>query len=167
MIALKLTRLGPFMGRLLSSDCFDSFLLEEAVISMAVTLTLDGHLNRAFYPDEVWNDPSQRPCDLSAWSAVRPLCHEFIKGKQAPAGFRFVLHLRPDLIPAVLEKGGATIPSSSLRALLLTIRYDGAQASIVTGVSTHSFTMDRSADAVWDKAVQKFLDARGIEYDLL
>ena len=167
MIALHITRLGPFVGKLLSSDCFDSFLLEEGSVSMAATLTVDGHLNRAFYTEETWNDPAVRAYDMAPWGTLRPLFHEFIKGKQAPASFRFVLHLRPDRIPALLTQGGATIAPAEIRALLITVRYDGEKATVVTGVSTHAFTMDKSADAVWDKAVQKFFSARGIAYETM
>lgn len=167
MIALKITKLGTFMGKLLSSDCFDSFLLEEASISMGITMKLDGRLNRSFYTNEEWELLSSRGYDLTPWKNVRPLCHEFIKGKKAPAAFQIVLHLNPDAIPALLEKGGAQIDPAQVRALLIGIRYDGTGASVTTGVSTHTFTMDKSADAVWDQAVQQFFTAREIAYEVL
>ncbi len=167
MIALKITKLGAFMGKLLSSDCFDSFLLEEASVSMGITMQLDGHLNRSFYTKEEWEVLSGRGYDLTPWKNVRPLCHEFIKGKKAPAAFHIVLHLNPEAIPSLLEKGGAQIPPEQIRALLIGIRYDGTGAVVTTGVSTHTFTLDKSADGVWDQAVQHFFTAREISYEVL
>ena len=38
------------MNHLLVADTFDPFLLEEATISTALTVTIDGHINKDFYP---------------------------------------------------------------------------------------------------------------------
>ena len=64
MVSFTIHNVGPFMSKLLSSDCFDSFLLEEAVIRMAVTYTIDGHLNKDFLESDADADPVdpvQRP----------------------------------------------------------------------------------------------------------
>ena len=53
MIALKIVKNGSFMSKILAGDAFDSFLLEEARIRMAVTWDIDGHLNEQFYPADV------------------------------------------------------------------------------------------------------------------
>ena len=42
MRAFKITETGNFMTKLLSGGSFDSFLLEEASLSMQVTWILDG-----------------------------------------------------------------------------------------------------------------------------
>ena len=46
MKAFKITETGNFMTKLLSGRTFDSFLLEEASLSMQVTWILDGKINR-------------------------------------------------------------------------------------------------------------------------
>ena len=48
MIALQIENTGSFMSKLLRSECFDLFLLEEAVIRKAATWKIDGHMNHAF-----------------------------------------------------------------------------------------------------------------------
>ena len=48
MIALKIVKNGSFMSKILAGEAFDSFLLEEARISMAVTWDIAGHLNEQF-----------------------------------------------------------------------------------------------------------------------
>jgi hypothetical protein len=196
MIHLQAEQLGTFMGKLFSSDSFDSFLLEEASIRTAVTWDLDGHLNKDFYTAEEWDDKTARPWDLLPWSEVRPLCRELIKGKKAPVSFRFVLQLKPEYLSKTLHAGAKSVsdmsaaarptadsgtksasdmsaaarptadsgtPSSlPVSALLLNIRYDGSAASILTGISYSTFTLDKSAEALWDKTVIRFLESREI-----
>ena len=82
MISRKITELKHFMTRLLASDCFDSFLLEQAIITTYNTFTIDGHLERNFYTSEEWEDPSLCPYDLSCWADIRPICFSLIKGKK-------------------------------------------------------------------------------------
>ena len=52
MRAFKITETGNFMTKLLSGGSFDSFLLEEASLSMQITWVLDGRINRSFYSNE-------------------------------------------------------------------------------------------------------------------
>ena len=80
MIALKITNIKQFMGKLLGSETFDSFLLEEASISTYNTFFIDGHQNKDFYTTEEWNDQDIRPYDFSMWKTLRPLCFDLIKG---------------------------------------------------------------------------------------
>lgn len=48
MIALQIKEIKSFMGKLLGTECFDSFLLEEAVITTYNTFRIDGRINREF-----------------------------------------------------------------------------------------------------------------------
>lgn len=47
MLALRFTQTKNFMERLLLSPAFDRFLLSEASITTAATVSIDGH----FHPD--------------------------------------------------------------------------------------------------------------------
>ena len=167
MIALKIKKTGPFMAKLLGEDTFDLFLLEQAQIQMAVTWEIDGHLNRKFYDPETWEDPSLRPYDLMEWKKIRPHCYNIIRGKQTPAGFLFVLRLRPDLKEAMLEKAGQGQMKAFVSAFLINIRYQDGNVQIVTGTSYSSFTLDKSAGELWDKAFVRFLTGKKIDFDLL
>ena len=135
MIALKIVKNGSFMSKILAGDAFDSFLLEEARIRMAVTWDIDGHLNEQFYPADVWKDPEQRPYDRTQWKEIRPYIYDIIKGKQAPS--------------------------------LITVRFSDSVMTIVTGTAYKSFTLDKSADTLWDKSLQKFLISRQIDFELM
>lgn len=47
MISIELTDTKDFMNKLLRTEIFDNFLLQEAVITKAASYVIDGHLQRA------------------------------------------------------------------------------------------------------------------------
>ena len=73
--------------------------------------------------------------------------------------------MQPDKAAAMLEK--AQVDASVIKALVLNIRYDGEKTVLTTGSAYQVFTMDKSADAAWDKALKKYLDMKGISYEEL
>jgi hypothetical protein len=167
MIALKITNIKQFMGKLLAGEDFDSFLLEEAAISTYNTFTIDGHQNREFYSNEEWEDAQLRPYDFSTWKAIRPICFELIKGKHTPCRFHFVLHLMPEYTASILQKGETAVTPEQVKSFVLNIRYDGTSLTLVTGTAFHTFLPDKTPDSLWDKAIRQFLDKRGIGYEEL
>ena len=167
MTAFAIHNIGSFMSKLLSSDCFDAFLLEEAVIRMAVTYTVDGHLNRNFYESGVWDDPTQRPFLMQPWSEARGICREMIRGKRAPASLRITLQLKPNAMAATLSSGKDLEPGTAeaVGALAVNIRLDDAGLRLITGVSWKSFSPDRSPEKLWDRTMERFLTSKGIEFE--
>lgn len=166
MKAYKITSMKNFMSRLLASDAFDCFLLEEAVISTANTYTIDGRINPDFF--SVAEEGSEMPAySFRPWSEIKGLCFDLIKGKRTPLFFRFVLHLMPEKARAMLEKEGCGTDPSQIKALVLTVRYDGSIAVLTTGISFHSFVPSKEPDAIWDRALAKYLAGRGIEFEEL
>jgi len=166
MTALQITSMKNFMSRLLTTDAFDCFLLEEAVISTANTYTIDGHINRDFFYSEE-RTPEPFSYDFRPWSEIRELCFNLIKGKRTPLFFRFVLHLMPEKAAALFEKEECNIDPSQIKALVLNIRYDGSKAILTTGTSFHSFVLSKEPDVIWDKALVKYLNEKGIGYEEL
>ena len=167
MIALKITNVKQFMGKLLASEAFDAFLLEEASISTYNTFLIDGHQNRDFYTSEEWEDKEIRPYDFTTWKQIRPICYSLIKGTKTPSAFKFILHLMPDCLASVLKEQDTTVAPQQIKALVLTVKYDGTTLTLITGTSFHTFIMDKSVDALWDNAVKGFLNKREISYEEL
>ena len=165
MQALKITNVKQFMSKLLASEAFDVFMLEEASISTYNTFIIDGHQNKDFYSTEEWEDKEIRPYDFSAWKQVRPICYSLIKGSRTPSAFKFILHLIPEHVQAVLEKSDTNVMSDQLKALVITIKYDGTTLTLITGTSFHTFVMDKSVESLWDSAIKQFLNKREIEYE--
>lgn len=167
MIALKITNVKQFMGKLLASEEFDSFMLEEAAISTYNTFMIDGHQNRNFYTTEEWEDKEMRPYDFTAWKQIRPICFSLIKGTHTPSAFKFILHLIPDYTASILKNGDTSVTPQQIKALVLTVKYDGTVLTLITGISFHTFIMDKTVDVLWDNAIKQFLDKRGINYEEL
>lgn len=165
MIALKITNIKQFMGKLLGSEDFDSFLLEEAAISTYNTFYIDGHQNRDFYTAEEWENEEVRPYDFSTWKTIRPICFDLIKGTHTPIAFRFVLHLMPKYAGSILRDGETAVTPQQVKAFVLNIKYDGTDLTLVTGTAFHTFLPDKTPDVLWDKAVRQFLAKKEIAYE--
>lgn len=167
MIALQIKSMKHFMHALLNTETFDIFLLEEATISTANTYQIDGHLNEAFYTAEEWSDAAIRPYEFSSWKEMRSLCFELIKGTRTPIGFKFVLHLCPEYIKGVFKDEDALLSLELLKALVLTIKYSNGSLTLVTGISFHSFVPTKEPEKLWDQALKRFLEKKGLEYEAL
>lgn len=165
MTALQIKDVKHFMGRLLGTELFDSFLLEEAVISTYNTFTIDGRLNRSFFSCDEWEDPQVRPYEFSPWKSMRPILFELIRGKRAPGSFRITLHLMPQYTKGILKPDQTTVTADQVKALVLTCRFDENGLFLLTGTSLHTFLPDKSADKLWDRAVKSFLDRKEVEYE--
>lgn len=166
MTAYKITELKKFMGKLLATDCFDTFLLKEAVITTYNTFTIDGHLEKGFFPTEEWEDPSIRPYELSCWSDIRPICFSLIRGKKTPTGMKFVLHVKPDIREKLIAGSEVNIPAGYVKDFVLTIRYDGLTMTCITGVSFSGFLPDKTPEKLWDEAFGRFLVKREISFEM-
>ena len=96
----NISDLKDFMNKLLLSDTFDYFLLEEGTIITANGFQIDGRVRKEFYTKEEQEDENLCPYEFSLWKDIRPLCFQLIKGKRTPLSFKFVLLL----MPAHMEK---------------------------------------------------------------
>ena len=165
MRAYKITETGNFMTKLLSGRTFDSFLLEEASLSIKTTWILDGKINRNFYSSEEWEDETNHPFPLISWGEVRGHMRELIRGKKAPASLSIVLELRPDMMEQLLADEGYPRLMDNIGAMVLNIRYDGSEVTLVTGIALKSFTLDRNAERIWDEAMGRFLASCEIGFE--
>ncbi len=156
-----------FMNHLLVADTFDNFLMAEATISTANIYQIDGHINKEFFSTEALNEPTAFPYEFSLWKDMKPLCFNLIKGKRTPLFFKFVLHLKPEQVGKLMAAGNCNITAEQIKALVLTIKYDGTHAILTTGSAFHTFLMSKEPDALWDKSLQQFLARKGIDYEIL
>lgn len=165
MILCKITDLKDFMGKLLNTDCFDSFLLGEAILHTGNSFVIDGHVNFDFYTEEERQDPQIVPYDFVEWKASRSVCFELIKGKRTPTSFQFVFYLKPEAMKQVLEHAGYS--DAVVRQMVLNIKYDSNGLTLTTGIAYHVFTMDKQPDTLWDNAARKFLLKKEISFEEL
>ena len=167
MLALQISSTKSFMNHLLVADTFDNFLMAEATVSTAHTYQIDGHINKDFFSSDSAEELPSMPYDFSEWKDMKPLCFNLIKGKRTPLFFKFVLHLRPESVGKLLAAANCNIPAEQIKALVLTIKYDGSQVVLTTGSAFHTFVMSKEPDNIWDKALQQFLARKNIDYDFL
>lgn len=162
MLALQITSLKTFMSAMLTGDLFDSFLLEEASISTAATYTIDGRVNRDFFPPEERADKELHPYEFAGWQDMKSICFDLIKGKHTPLRFNFVLQLIPSYTVSILEKGGSSVSPNLIKAFVLNIRFDGEKILLYTGTSYTTFLADKEPERLWDAAFKQFLFKKGI-----
>ncbi len=165
MIALKILKQKNFMAKLLTTELFDNFLVEEVTIDTFNTFTIDGRINKEFFknseePIEALNS------EFSTWSRIRPIALSLIKGKQTPLGFKFILHLSETDKLTLLQDADMDISPDQI-SLGINLRFSQGEVIITTGVSYNIFTLDKSAEKAWDEYIPSFLESNGIEADLL
>ena len=85
MLALELTDIRDFMNKLLRSEIFDHFLLQEGVITSAASYVIDGHINKGFYSAEELEELGLADCTCLPYSMLRTQCFDLIKGKKTPS----------------------------------------------------------------------------------
>lgn len=165
MLAIRIKDVKSFMAKLLSADIFDSFLLEEAQIHTFNTFTIDGHQNREFYTKEELEDPECFPYEYSQWKDIKGICYQLIKGKKVPSFMKIILHKKPEEAYTLLEEGGALEFVDTLKAFVVTIKFDCHGLMLTTGTSFTTFIMDKTPDLLWDNAFGKFLGMQGIDFE--
>ncbi len=166
MISIKIKQQKNFMAKLLTTEMFDDFLVEEATVETFNTFTIDGRIHKEFYKDATI-EPDQIPDgDFSSWGKLRPTCLELIKGKQTPLGFKFVLHCSDSMKERILSGVDMDISPGQIN-LGIIIKLSQGQILINSGISLNIFTLDKSAEKAWDEFIPSFLESNGIETDMM
>ena len=165
MKAYRIKDVKNFMGKLLGSESFDSFLLAEGTIATYNTFIIDGHMVKEFFTGDVNDDNNLPPYEFSEWKTMRSLCFDLIKGKRTPVNFKLVLHLKPEIISQILEKGDSAVSASDVKAFVLNIKYDGSVLTCITATAFHSFLPDKTPDRQWDEYVTLFLASKAIDFE--
>lgn len=153
-----------FMKALLMESVFDSFAFEEADITTYNHFYIDGHLVPAFYEQDNQdlaldesNTVSTTRQEFSVWENIRPICFQLMKGKRLPVQFKIVLHAPQDIVNTLLADETCSVSNDLLKALVITIKFNGSSTSCVSATAFYSFVMDKSMDLLWDQWLSKFI----------
>lgn len=167
MIAFEIKVTKDFMNSLLRSEQFDSFLVEETVITTFNTFHIDGHLVKDFYSSEEWEELENSPKStvFSSWNDIRPVCFQLIKGKKTPVSFKVVLHAAPPLVEKIAANPECGVAANLIRSLVLNIRYDAGKVTCITGSAFTTFVMDKSIDKLWDAYVRQLLSSLNLDFE--
>lgn len=161
MLALQITSTKQFMNLLLTSDCFSSFLLESASITTFNTFHIDGRIHPEFYE----NDTEKTKYSFSNYLDLQEHLFFVVKGNRTPLQMKLTLLLNPDSMEKLLLTNACTVPKEMLSGFALNIKYNGEKIVLTTAISYEGFTMDKSAEPIWDNALKKFLSAKEIQFE--
>lgn len=168
MIALSMTDVKKTMQTLLMATTFDSFLVQEIVITKDVTLALDGHIHPAFYTsEEIAADPSLTESEYATYKSMRNVIASFIQGSKTPLSFKFILHAPASYLKNLTSNPAFTGDPADIKALILTFRFEQGKLTCLTGTAYQTFTLDKSIDELWDKAICKSFDKIEIPFQQL
>lgn len=167
MNALEIKVTKDIMNALLAADKFDSFLVEEAVITTFNTFHIDGHVVKEFFTKEELAELecAGKSADFSCWKEIRPVCFQLIKGKKTPVSFKVVLHAAPELAEKIAANPDCGVAANLIRSLVLSVRYDNGRVTCITGSAFTTFVMDKSVDKLWDFYVRQFLSGLGLDFE--
>lgn len=167
MKAFLLTEQKQFMNQLLRSELFDHFLISEATIQGAISYSIDGHINRAFYDSDELEMIGISDFEYLPFAQFRPVCFELIKGKHTPLYMKFVLLLSPENAKNVIASSQTGFTPEDIGAIFMNITFKDERLILTTGVSYRTFTPDHSFDEAWDQLTARFLSKNGILFDTL
>lgn len=165
MIALELTDIKDFMNKLLRSEVFDHFLLQEAMITSSATYTINGQITKGFYSDEEIQELHLEGCRFLPFSMLKGNCFDLIKGKKTPSAFRFVFLLSPTNMEKTIASVGSSYKASDITGMYINLKYQNQLLSLTTGIAYNVFSTDKTLENEWDKMVVKFLKQHEIAFE--
>jgi len=165
MLALQITSKKQFMNQLLTTDCFSSFLLESAFVTTYNTFHIDGRIHPEFYSNESEEYIEKTKYKFSKYLDLQEHLYFVIKGNRTPLQMKLSLLLNPDSMEKLLLSNSCTVPKEMIAGFVLNIKYDGEKILLTTAISYEGFTMDKSAEPIWDNAFKKFLSAKEIHFE--
>ena len=166
MIALKINNKKDFMSKLLVSELFDDFLVEEASIDTFVTFSIDGRIHGDFYKNDADYSEDKITSDLTFWSELRQICFDLIKGKRTPLGFKFVFHAGSNVKNNILSETASGFTEDQV-SLGLTIKFHNGDVVLTTGTAYSFFSLDKTIEKAWDEFIPSFLEKSGISCEIL
>lgn len=147
MQSFDISNRKEFMAKLLKSDLFDNFEVREVTIHVSFKMILDGKRNKAYFQD-VHEDSEKVYSDYLTWGEVRKHVYELMLGTKLPTYFKIILSTS-------IEKTQQLSPNVS--TFYLNITFKDNQTTCTTGTAYSEFTLDQSADHLWDDRIKNFL----------
>ena len=167
MIALELVDVKDFMNKLLRTEVFDHFLLQEATIINGASFVIDGHIKKELYTESELDEMGLTGYSAFPFSMVRTQCFDLMKGKRTPAYFKIVFSLSPENLANTLRQLNSSYKPEDLSGIFVNIKYQNQLLTLTTGVSYRIFSTDKDLDFQWDELVKKFLKKQEIPFEEL
>ena len=159
MLSIQIDDLKKMTGLLFSEDAFDKFETYSVLLKTAYTTAIDGTQVPETDSDE---NAQSTSAEYVLWRDVRPVVYRQLQGKTLPKYFKIVLKTQKNVTEYIREKSGFN--ETGISSFSMNITYQKNELSLTTGVSYTGFTLDKSAEAHWDKTVRSFLDDKEVKY---
>ena len=160
MLSLKITDIKTFAEHLFVKDTFDKFHLHSAAFKTAFYTEIDG---RRITEQTEGSEETAPEDDAVLWKDVRRAAFELIRGDRLPLFFRITLKASRSAGRYYKEKSG--LQNAGITSLAINLNYQNDVLTLTTGVSYDGFTLDKSAEKLWDADVKGFLDKTGISFE--
>jgi hypothetical protein len=146
MIALKIPgqEMKTLMHHLLKEETFDVFEVRDVSIRSFIQFDVHGLL---FEEAESDDETAAERRKFALWRDVRPYIFNIIKGAKRPRGMKFVFSLPSN-------KAKEITPLAAV--LFLNLSFDNGELLITSGLTKKEFSLDKSADQLWDEAIRRF-----------
>ncbi|MCR4610754.1 MAG: DUF5721 family protein [Lachnospiraceae bacterium] len=163
MVTLRITDVKKCMNELLCKDTFDFFLLQEATINTYASFSIDGHRLDDYYSKEELEAMDDEDVLLS-YEMFRNHFFEIIKGKKVPLSFKIILSLPKRIVAQLINASELNYQAKDAN-LVAIFKYSEGELTVTSGVGFSEFIMDKSLEKEFDKWLQNFLNAAGIDND--
>ena len=147
MQSFDITNRKEFMAKLLKSDLFDSFEVREVISHTAFKLVIDGKRNMDYF-NNIQNDSDAMYSQYLSWGELRKHVYELMQGHKLPTYFKIILSTNVDKTVQL---------STDASTFYLNISFRDNQITCSTGTAYKTFTLDKSADQIWDERIKQFL----------
>lgn len=155
MILFHINDIKKVTTALFINNIFDNFLLVEGNVTTFATFSISGKLNKEYFSQQE-SVPSE---EYSTWENVKPIFFQIIKGKNLPINFKIVLALNPNIIHTISD-------NALISGMYLNIKFENNNLTITTGISHHSFSLDKSGEEAWDSYIKDFLTKNELSFDI-
>ena len=164
MIAFEIKEQKKFMEKLLCTNMFHHFLLEEAVIHSAAAYTIDGHINRAFYNGNETELTPLSGLDCLPFSMLQKQVFSMISGAHTPTAFKLIFSLSPQTMENTVRSLDTAFTVHDINGLYLNLHFKEGRLIATPAVSYCSFSLDRSLEKGWEKLVRLFLSKNEVPF---
>lgn len=154
----RILDIKSFMNTLLTTECFDTFLVSEIKVQGKYSAVIDGHI-----PEEIQKEEELEP--LIPYGQVRTVCYDMMIGKRVPQKFRFVFVAEKQRKEQMLERLGEAGQRVGVRQLLINIFFHHGELYVTTGVNLEQFILDKTIEWEWENYVLELWKSLGIPWE--
>ncbi|MGL4790489.1 MAG: DUF5721 family protein [Anaerotignaceae bacterium] len=152
MIVAEVLNIKDFMAMLLKKDTFDTLEVREVTVTTFSTFQIYGNINKEYF------DESQPIAQYATWERLKSYVFEIIKGNKQPKHIKIIFSASDELLTSV---------SAEASALFINIQFENGKATIISGCSQKTFSLDKKLENIWDMWVTEFFSNNNINVEIL